>query len=149
MDALDMIILARLSRDGRCRASALSQEVKLSVSAVIERIRKLEESGVIQGYAAVLDQKRLGNDIAAWMEVCLENPRHYDAFAARVLADPRILTCHYLTGGCDFILHVAVQGAGALEALHRDISGIAGVSSAKTLFELKAVKNGFLERTPS
>ena len=143
MDALDMTILERLTRDGRCRASALSREMSLSVSAVLERIRKLEESGVIRGYTAVLDQKRLGNDIAAWMEVCLEHPRHYDAFAARVLADPRVLTCHYLTGGCDFILRVAVQGTDALEALHREISGIAGVSSAKTLFELKAVKNGY------
>ena len=143
MDALDTRILEYLTRDGRCRASALSREVNLSVSAVIERMRKLEGSGIIRGYTAVLDQKRLGNDIAAWMEVSLEHPRHYDAFAARVLADPRILTCHYVAGGCDFLLHVAVQGSDALETLHREISGLLGVSSAKTLFELKTVKEHF------
>jgi len=143
MDALDMKILDRLTRDGRCRASALSQEVGLSVSAVIERIRKLEDSGIIRGYAAVLDQKRLGNDISAWMEVCLEHPRHYDTFVARVNADPSILSCHYLTGDYDFILHIVAQSSEALEAIHREIKGIPGVSSTKTHFELKAVKNGY------
>ena len=143
MDDLDTKILERLTRDGRCRASALSQEIGLSVSAVIERIRKLEESGVIQGYAAVLDQKRLGNDITAWMEVCLEHPRHYDAFVACVQADPRVLTCHYLTGGYDFILRVAARSSEALESLHGELKGIPGVSSTKTHFELKAVKEAF------
>jgi len=143
MDALDMQILDRLTRDGRCRASALSQEVNLSVSAVIERIRKLEESGVIRGYTAVLDQKRLGNDITAWVEVCLEHPRHYDAFVARALADPNILTCHYLTGDYDFILHIVARSSEDLEAVHREIKGIPGVSSTKTHFELKAVKEAF------
>jgi Lrp/AsnC family leucine-responsive transcriptional regulator len=144
MDTLDMKILERLTRDGRCRASALSQEVGLSVSAVIERIRKLEESGVIRGYAAVLDQKRLGNDISAWMEVCLEHPRHYDIFVAQVLAHPNILTCYYLTGDYDFILRVVAQSSEALEAVHREIKGIPGVSSTKTHFELKAVKEAAL-----
>jgi len=143
MDALDLKILDRLTRDGRCRASALSQEVGLSVSAVIERIRKLEESGIIRGYAAVLDQKRLGYDISAWMEVCLEHPRHYDTFVARVTAEPSILACHYLTGDYDFILHIAAKSSEALEAIHREIKGIPGVSSTKTHFELKAVKELF------
>ena len=143
MDALDRKILDILVRDARCRASALSREVGLSVSAVIERIRKLEQSGVIRGYAAVLDRKLLGDDIDAWMEIRLEHPRHYDAFAARVLADPRILACHYVAGGCDFLLHVAVQGSDALEALLRELSGLPGVSAAKALLELKAVKEAF------
>ena len=140
MDALDTQILDYLIRDGRCRASALGKELNLSVSAVIERMRKLEGSGIIRGYTAVLDQKCLGNDIAAWMEVCLEHPKHYDAFVARVLADPSILACHYLTGDYDFILHIVARSSDALEAIHREIKGIPGVSSTKTHFELKAVK---------
>ncbi|MDR2686118.1 MAG: Lrp/AsnC family transcriptional regulator [Oscillospiraceae bacterium] len=143
MDALDLKILDRLTRNARCRASALSQEVNLSVSAVIERIRKLEDSGVIRGYTAVLDQKLLGNDIGAWMEIRLEHPRHYDAFAARVNAHPNILACHYLTGDYDFILHVVARSSEALEAVHREITGIPGVSSAKTHFVLKSVKEAF------
>ena len=143
MDALDQKILGRLTRDGRCRASALSQEIGLSVSAVIERMRRLEESGVIRGYTAVLDQKLLGNDISAWMEIRLEHPRHYDDFVARALAHPGILTCHYLTGDYDFILQVMARDSEALEALHREITGIPGVSSAKTHFVLKSVKEAY------
>jgi len=141
MDALDTKILDRLTRDGRCRASALSRELGLSVSAVIERIRKLEAGGIIRGYAAVLDQKRLGNDISAWMEVSLEHPQHHDAFVARILDDPSVLTCHYLTGDFDFILRIVAPSSEALEAIHREIKGIPGVSSTKTHFELKAVKD--------
>jgi len=143
MDALDTKILDRLTRDGRCRASALSGEVGLSVSAVIERIRKLEESGVIRGYTAVLDQKLLGNDISAWMEIRLEHPRHYDDFSARALEHPSIRTCHYLSGDYDFILHVTARDSDALEALHREITGIPGVSSAKTYIVLKSMKEAF------
>ena len=143
MDALDQKILEHLARNARCRASALSQEVNLSVSAVIERMRKLEESGVIRGYTTVLDQKRLGNDIAAWMEVCLEHPRHYDAFVARINAEPSVLSCHYLTGDYDFILYIVARSSEALEAIHSEIKGIPGVSSTKTHFVLKAVKEAF------
>jgi len=143
MDARDLKILDILTRDGRCRASALAQEVNLSVSAVIERIRKLEESGVIRRYTAILDQKLLGNDIDAWMEIRLEHPRHYDGFAASVQAHPSILSCHYLTGDYDFILHVVVRSSEALEALHREITGIPGVASAKAHFVLKSVKEAF------
>ena len=140
MDALDLKILEHLTRNARCRASALSQEVNLSVSAVIERMRKLEESGVIQSYTAVLDQKLLGNDIAAWVEIRLEHPRFFDSFSGCVLAHPNILTCHYLTGDYDFILYVVAKSSEALEAIHREITGIPGVSSAKTHFVLKTVK---------
>ena len=143
MDALDIKILQSLTANARQKASAISQEINLSVSAVIERIRKLEESGVIRGYTAVLDRKLLGNDISAWMEVCLEHPRYYDIFVARAMEDPHILTCHYLTGDYDFILRIVAQSSEALEAVHRDIKGIPGVSSTKTHFELKAVKEAF------
>ena len=143
MDALDQKILDRLTRDARCRASAIAGEVNLSVSAVIERIHKLEQSGVIRGYTAVLDQKLLGNDISAWVEIRLEHPRHYDAFAASAGAHPSILSCHYLTGDYDFILHIAVRSSEALEAFHREITGFPGVASAKTHFVLKSVKEAF------
>lgn len=140
MDALDAKILDHLTRNARCKASALSHEVNLSVSAVIERIHKLEENGIIQGYTTVLDQKRLGNDISAWIEVCLEHPKHYDDFVTHVLAEPSVLTCHYLTGDYDFILHIVAQSSESLEVIHREIKGTPGVSSTKTHFVLKTVK---------
>ena len=141
MDALDIKILRALTENARQKASVISQEINLSVSAVIERIHKLEDSGVIQGYTAVLDQKRLGNDIAAWMEVCLEHPKYYDAFVARVQGLDSVLTCHYLTGDFDFMIHIVARSSEALESIHRRIKGIEGVSATKTHFVLKTVKS--------
>jgi len=143
MDAHDQKILERLSREGRCSASALSRALGLSVSAVIERIRKLEEGGVIRGYAAVLDRQLLGDGISAWLEIRLEHPRHYDAFAAGVREHPAVLACHYLTGDYDFLVHVTARDSAALEAVHRELADLPGVSSAKTHLVLKTVKEAF------
>ncbi|MDR0530481.1 MAG: Lrp/AsnC family transcriptional regulator [Oscillospiraceae bacterium] len=140
MDAIDVKILQSLSKNARQKASAISQEVNLSVSAVIERIHKLEDGGVITGYTVLLDQRRLGNDISAWVEVCLEHPKYYDAFVARVQELDPIMTCYYLTGDFDFMLHVVAESSDALEAIHRKIKSLDGVSATKTHFVLKSVK---------
>ena len=144
MDAIDIKILRALSENARQKASAISQEINLSVSAVIERIHKLEDNGVILGYTAVLDQKRLGHDISAWMEICLEHPKYYDAFVAAVQNIDNILACHYLTGDFDFMIHVVAPSSEALEAIHRRIKKIEGVSATKTHFVLKSVKSNAL-----
>ena len=140
MDAIDVRILERLAQNAREKATAISKEVNLSVSAVIERMRKMEESGVIQGYTVLLGQKQLGNGISAWMEVSLENPRFCDAFEARVRAMENIVICHYLTGNFDFMLHVVTHSSDALEAVHAQIKGMEGVASTKTHFVLRTVK---------
>lgn len=140
MDAIDVRILERLAQNAREKATAISKEVNLSVSAVIERIHKMEESGVIQGYAVRLGQKQLGNGISAWMEVTLENPRFCAAFEARAREMENIVTCHYLTGNFDFMLYVVTHSSDALEAIHAQIKGIEGVASTKTYFVLRTVK---------
>ena len=145
MDAIDVKILRCLAENARSKASTISQEINLSVSAVIERIHKLEDSGVIQRYTAILDQKKLGNDISAWMEVCLEHPKYYDTFVANIMAMPNILACHYLTGDFDFMLQIVTSSSEALEATHRSIKSVDGVSATKTHFVLKTLKeNAFL-----
>ncbi|MCL2106774.1 MAG: Lrp/AsnC family transcriptional regulator [Oscillospiraceae bacterium] len=145
MDAIDVKILRSLAANARNKASTISQEISLSVSAVIERIRKLEDSGVIRQYTTVLDQKKLGNDISAWMEVCLEHPKYYDAFVAKILSQQNILACHYLTGDYDFMLHIITNSSETLEGVHRVIKAIDGVSATKTHFVLKTLKeNAYL-----
>ena len=68
MDAIDYKILHCLKENARQKASAIGEEINLSVSAVLERIRKMEKCGLIEGYTVVLDQKQLGNDMTALME---------------------------------------------------------------------------------
>lgn len=141
MDALDIKILKSLGQNARQKASAISQQINLSVSAVIERIHKLEDSGIIQSYTTVLDQKKLGHDISAWVEVTLGHPRYYDSFVESMMQQENVVTCHYLTGDADFMLFVVARSTEHLEQIHRQIKDTVGVSDIKTYFVLKTVKS--------
>ena len=140
MDAIDVKILRELNANARQKASAISKEVNLSVSAVIERIHKLEDSGVIVGYTALLNHKALGRDISTWMEVSLEHPKHFDNFAAQVQNIDNVLSCYYLTGDFDFMLYVMAGSSEELEAIHQQIKQMEGVCATKTYIVLKEIK---------
>ena len=142
MDSLDLKILSCLKNNARAKASQISEEVNLSVSAVTERIKKLEASGVICGYTVVLDQKKLGNDVIALMEVSLEHPRYYDRFTELVAQNPNIVSCYYMTGDYDFMLKIITDSSDSLELIHRMLKSLDGVSGTKTHIVLKSVKTG-------
>ena len=76
MDSIDVKILGCLKENARQNASAIGEYVNMSVSAVIERIKKLENSGVIQQYTLLLDTKKIGKDISAFISVSLEHPKY-------------------------------------------------------------------------
>ena len=141
MDSLDLKILSCLKNNARAKASQISEEVNLSVSAVTERIKKLEASGVICGYTVVLDQKKLGNDVIALMEVSLEHPKYYDDFANMVRETESIQSCYYLTGEYDFILKIYTDSSDSLDKLYRKIKSVPGVQLTRTHFVLKSVKS--------
>ena len=81
MDNIDLSILKCLKENSRQTASTISQSINLSVSAVIERIRKMEAKGIIQQYTVVLDEKQLGNDLTVFISVRLEHPKYGKDFA--------------------------------------------------------------------
>lgn len=83
MDAIDYKILKILQKNARETASNISKEIHLSVSAVIERIRKMEETGVIKEYTIIVDEKKTGNEMTALMEVSLEHPKFFDSLQMR------------------------------------------------------------------
>ena len=142
MDNIDYKILRCLKDNARLTASAISEEINLSVSAVIERIRKMESSGVIKGYTIEVDQKKLGNEMVAIMEVRLKHPKYYDEFTKVMADNESIVACDYLTGDYDFMLKIQTQSSETLEHLHRIIKSIRGVSATKTYFVLKEIKCG-------
>ena len=98
MDSIDLSILKCLKENSRQTASMISQTINLSVSAVIERIRKLEARGMIQQYTVVLDEKQLGNDLTVFISVRLEHPRFGETFAKEASAHPNISECYYIAG---------------------------------------------------
>ena len=137
MDNIDYKILRCLKDNARLTASAISEEINLSVSAVIERIRKMESSGVIKGYTIEVDQK----EMVAIMEVRLKHPKYYDEFAQLIQTNDSIVACFYMTGDFDFILKIVTDSAAGLDEVYRFVKGYEGVSATETHFVLKTLKD--------
>ena len=115
LDALDRRILRVLQADGRITFDALAAQVGLSSSAALRRVRRLEDSGAISGYVAVVPPERIGLGLTAYINVRLEkhteshkrNPM--DVFKAAVQAWPEVVECAALTGEMDYLLRVVVE----------------------------------------
>ena len=118
MDYLDQQILMKLKENARQSASDISKEIHLSVSTVIDRIRKMESSGVIESYTVITDEKKTGNDVTALMEISLEHPRYNELFIENIKKNPNIISCYYLTGEFDYLLKIACQSSEHLEQIH-------------------------------
>jgi len=132
IDEIDAKILELLQRDGRMKRSDVADEVNLSVSAVSERMRKLEERGVIQGYRAVVDAKRLRLDITAFIRVSVDGSEHYPNFVEQVANMENVLELHSITGEGSHVMKVRAKDTTALERFLSDIQAIPGVSKTTT-----------------
>lgn len=140
MDKIDLEILSYLRENARMKASDISKEINYSVSSVLEHIRKMERNGVIEKYTVLLNDKQLGNDLVAIMEVSLKSPKFYDDFCEIVSKNPNILSCYLLTGEFDFIIKIKTNSSENLEKIHTLIRSFEGVRAVKTHFALKEIK---------
>lgn len=143
MDAVDIKIIECLKENARENASVIGSKVNMSVSAVIDRIRKLEASGVIKQYTVVLDNEKMGLDITAFIMVSMEHPRYNDSFIEFVKNHPNIVECHYITGGSDFLLKISTHSGKGLENLVNDIKSLGGISYTKTQVVLSTNKENY------
>jgi Lrp/AsnC family leucine-responsive transcriptional regulator len=143
IDAIDIKILEILRKNSRVPASFISERISMSLSAVSERIKKLEASGIIKQYTAVLDSKKLGKDTTAFISVRLEHPKYNDQFTVNVKNQPEIIECYYLTGDFDYLLKVITSSTEMLSEILNIIKSIKGVSLTKTVVVLSEVKNDF------
>ncbi|MDP9118055.1 MAG: Lrp/AsnC family transcriptional regulator [Actinomycetota bacterium] len=132
-DHTDRLIAAALVVDGRRTLKALAEITGLSVSAVGSRVRRLEDAGVITGYAALIDPQALGLPLAAFVAVTPLDPAHEYDIPERLLAMSEIESCHSVAGEDSFILFVRVASPTALEALIREIRRLANVSTRTTV----------------
>lgn len=140
LDEIDAKLLDILQRHGRTRRNDLAQVVGLSVPAVSDRLRKLEEHGVITGYHAILDAKKLGRDITAFIEVTVDSSRHYGQFIDHAAANDEILECHAVTGDGTHLLKIRTANTGSLEKLLAKIQAWGGVVTTRTSVVLSSSK---------
>ncbi len=141
MDNIDLNILTLLIKNARVNSSEIADKVNLSPSAAIERIKKLENNGIITGYTAIIDPSKLGKDVMALMSVAIEHPKYNDVFIKAVASNNHITECFYLAGEFDYQLKVITDNTAMLERVLNTIKSIPGVSKTKTNIVLSVTKN--------
>ena len=140
LDYIDLKILSILQTNGRTRLADIAEEVELSAPAVMERVKKLEVRKVIKGYQAVVDGKKVGKDITAFIGVSIGNQRDMDKFAKQMLQHHDVLECHHVTGDESFILKVKSANTASLETLLGEIRSVEGVTRTVTKVVLSTAK---------
>jgi Lrp/AsnC family transcriptional regulator, leucine-responsive regulatory protein len=143
LDRYDRRILEVLQEEGRISNQELAERIGLSPSPCLRRVRALEESGLITGYRAVLDARRLGLSLLALIHISMDRhtPERFAAFEERVRALPEVLECLLITGqDADYQLKVIVRDMDAYQALLLDkITRIEGVSGVHSSFVMRRV----------
>lgn len=140
MDGIDIKLVTLLQGSGRISQNELAHAVGLSAPAVAERIRKLEDRGVIRQYTAIVDPHTLGLDITAFVSVVINGSKYYPVFAQRVTERPEVLECHSVTGQGSHLLKIRTDTTTSLERLLSDIQAWPGVQSTTTSVVLSTVK---------
>ena len=141
MDIIDVKILEVLQANSRVSISELSKKVNLSLSAVSERLKKLESSNVIEKYTVILNSQALDKELSVIMNISLENPHHTSEFLNFVRTEDEILECHYVTGEYDYVLKITTRNTATLENLMNRIKGISGIKRTQTNVVLSSVKH--------
>lgn len=132
-DPVDVRLAAEVSRDPRATLAQLSERVGLSSSAVQARLRKLEGSGVITGYRALLDPEAVGKPLAAFIEITPLDPRQPDDAPQLLEGIAAIEACHSVAGDAAYMLFVRVGSPRGLEALVNEIRHVASVNTRTTV----------------
>lgn len=135
-DTIDLQIIDALQEHGRIPHAKLAEQVGLSAPSVIERVKKLEDSGVITGYHASVDARKLGRDVTAFIGVSIGHPRTINLFEETVALMPDVLECHHVTGEHTVLLKVKTHSTATLEQLIRTIRLIEGVMRTETMVVL-------------
>lgn len=144
---MDRRILAALQTDGRITNQALADQVGLSPSPCLRRVRALEEAGLITGYAALVDREKAGLPITVFIRIKLTNhaPATVAAFEKAILRLDEVLECHLTSGAEDYLLQVVVDSQAGYERFMRErLHPVPGIAGIETSFAFGTVK-----RTPA
>lgn len=144
LDTTDRQILRHLQADGRQSNVALAEAIGLSESPTFRRVRQLEERGLISGYAALVDQRRLGLTVTAFVQVTMERQPDSatDSFHACVEAEDHIIECHAMSGSHDYLMKVVARNMDHFSELcMQRILKFPGVQHVESSFSLKEIKS--------
>ena len=140
LDKIDRDILDILQVDARSSASSIAETVGMSVPAVADRIKKLQESAVITGFTTMLNHRKVGLDVSAFITVISESSSHYSEVVKKTNSSPEIIQCFTTTGNGSHVLLALVEDTYSLEKLLRKIQGWPGVMRTETQIILSSYK---------
>ena len=141
LDEIDKKILMELQIAGRATASNIAEKILLSVPAAAERIKKLQESGVIKGFRAVLDTDILGLDVSALITIVSDSSKYYGKVIKQANNTPEVVRCFSTTGDGSHVLLIQTKNTKSLEALLRKIQSWPGVIRTNTQLILSSYKD--------
>ena len=144
LDAVDRAILGLLQEDGRIANVDLAEAVHLSPSACLRRVRRLEESGRIDRYVALVDPAAVGLGTDVFVEITLtgQDEATLEGFEVAVSERPEIMSCHLMAGQFDYLVHVVVRDVADYEVLHRThLAQLPGVARMVSSFALRPICN--------
>jgi Lrp/AsnC family leucine-responsive transcriptional regulator len=143
LDRIDQALLVELQRDGRLTNRELAERIHLSESACLRRVRALEEAGVIDRYAALVNQSRVGLPGNVFVSITLNRQEQADlrAFEEAVRRVPEVMECYLMTGQQDYLLRVVVSDPADFERLHsQHLTRLPGVARVQSSFALRVVR---------
>lgn len=140
IDQHDRVLLELLQQKGRTTRSDLAKAIGKSVPAVSDRMRRLEESGVIEGYYAHVNARKIGMEVMAFVVLQTESSKFFKEMLEAIEGEPQILECHAITGAGSHILKVYAPGTEELEELLARIQSWPGVNNTRTSIVLSSPK---------
>ena len=147
LDRYDRAILRLLEQDGRITNALLAGKVSLSESACLRRVRALEESGLIQGYTALIDQTKAGFPVSVFVNITLDRQSQagLEAFESAVRKIPEVMECYLMTGEHDYLLRLVVADMEDFERVHRaHLTRLPSVARVQSSFAMRTVTRSTL-----
>ena len=144
LDRTDRLILEQLQVDGRMSNADLAGAVHLSPSATLRRVRRLEESGVIDRYVMLVDPAKVGVPTSVFAEITLTSQHEdvLDEFEAKVVEIPEVMSCHLMAGQADYLIHVVCADVADYERIHRShIAQLPHIARLRSNFAIRTVSD--------
>jgi Lrp/AsnC family transcriptional regulator, leucine-responsive regulatory protein len=143
LDRFDKAILQAMQLDGRVSNAALAERLSLSESACLRRVRALEESGLVEGYTALINQQKAGCPVNVFVNITLDRQDETDLrrFEEAVRKIPEVMECYLMTGDYDYVVRVVVADTADFERLHsKHLTRLPGVARVHSSFALRTVQ---------
>ncbi len=142
LDRYDRAIVSLLQQDARITNARLAEKVSLSESACLRRVRALEESGLIQGYTALIDQQKAGYPVNVFVNITLDRQHRtgLEAFESEVRKIPEVMECYLMTGEHDYFLRLVVADLADFERVHsQHLTRLPSVARVQSSFAMRTV----------